>query len=93
MTWCVLTNKWILVKQTNNPYRIQKIQFTEFKRLNKLKSPNEDASVPLRREKKAIISREGERDLGGKVDGMEGQWGAVRGKPDLVLGMRKGPKP
>jgi hypothetical protein len=31
--WYVLTNKWILEKK---PYRIPKIQSTEFKRLNKL---------------------------------------------------------
>ena len=29
--------------------------------------PNEDTSVPLGREKKAIISGEGGKDLGGKV--------------------------
>jgi hypothetical protein len=45
----------------------------ELKKLNKLKCPSGDASVPLGREKKAIISTEGERDLGGKVEG--GNWG------------------
>ena len=50
------------------------------KRSNKLKCPSEDTSVPLGREKKAITSGEGERDLGGKVDG-EGKWmGRVSGK-------------
>ena len=49
-------------------YRIPKIQSTEFKRLNKLKCPSEDTSVPLGREKEAITSGEGERELGGKVD-------------------------
>jgi hypothetical protein len=40
-------------------------------------------SIPLRREKKAITTGEGDRDLGGgKVD-------RVGGKPDLVLGERK----
>ena len=65
-------------KQTNKQtktYRIQKIQSTEFKRLNKLKCPSEEASVPLGREKKAIISGEGGKDLGGKVNGV----GAYRG--------------
>jgi hypothetical protein len=46
------------------------IQSTEFKRLNKLKCPSEDALVPLGREKKSITNREGGRDLGGKVDGV-----------------------
>ena len=54
-------------------YRIHKIQSTELKKVNKLKCPSEDASVPLGREKKVITSREGGRDLGGKVDG--GWWG------------------
>ena len=68
-------------------YRISKIQSTEFKKLNKLKCPSEDASVPLGREKKAITHGERGRDLGGKVDGVR------RGEPDLVLGERKGLKP
>jgi hypothetical protein len=56
-------------KQTNNPpYRISKIQSTELKKLNKLKCPREDASVPHGREKKAITSGEG-----GRV--WEGRWG------------------
>jgi hypothetical protein len=65
----------ILAKNQNQPnkktlsYRIHKIQSTEFKRLNKLKCPSEDASVSLGREKKEITSGEGGRDLGGKVDG------------------------
>jgi hypothetical protein len=45
-------------------YRIPKIQSTELKKVNKLKCRSEDASVPLGREKKAITSGEGERDLG-----------------------------
>ena len=58
------------------------------KRLNKLKDPSENASVPLGREKKAIISEEGGRALRGKADG-----GTVgRSDPDLVLGERKGLK-
>ena len=32
-------------------------------KVNKLKSPNKDASVPLGREKKAITKKEGGRDL------------------------------
>jgi hypothetical protein len=77
--WYVLTNRWILAKRTKqtnkHPYRIHKIQSTEFKRLNKLKCPSEDASVPLGREKKAITSRERERNLARKVVGWGWQWG------------------
>jgi hypothetical protein len=62
----VLTNKWIL---TTKKYRIPKIQSTELNMFSKVKCPSEDASVPLGREKKAITSWEGGRDLGGKVDG------------------------
>ena len=63
-------------RKEKSPYRINKIQSTESKRLNKLKCPSEDASVPLGREKKAITSREGGgRDLGRKVNGVRGQWG------------------
>ena len=59
-------------------YLIPKIQSTELKKFNKLKCPGEDASVPLGREKKAITSGEGGRDLGRKVDG---SW---RGEGDLI---------
>ena len=59
-TTTIKTNK-------QKPYRISKIQSTELKKVNKLKCPSEDASVPLGREKKAITSGEGGRDLGGKV--------------------------
>mgnify|MGYP007107459760 CR=1 FL=1 len=55
-------------------YRISKIQSTELKKVNKLKGPSEDARAPLGREKKAITSGEGGRDLGEKVDGVGGQW-------------------
>jgi hypothetical protein len=51
------------------------MQSTEFKRLNRLKCQREDISVPLGREKKAITSEEGGRDLGGKVDGVWMLWG------------------
>jgi hypothetical protein len=37
-------------------YKIPKIQFTELKKVNKLKGPSEDSSVPIRRKKKAITS-------------------------------------
>ena len=82
---------WILAKKKKKKYRIPKIQSTELKKLNKLKCPSEDASVPLGREKKAITSGEGGRDLGGKVDGGERDGGG--GEPDLVLGEGKGLKP
>jgi hypothetical protein len=49
-------------------YRIPKIESTELNKVNKLKSPSEEASVPPEREKKAITSGEGGRDLGRKVD-------------------------
>jgi hypothetical protein len=51
------------------------IQSTEFKKLNKLKCPSEDTSVLLGKEKKAISSGEGGRNLGEKVDRVGGQWG------------------
>jgi hypothetical protein len=69
------------------PYKISKIQSTELTKLNKLKCPSEDASVPLGREKKAITNGEGGREGGtweGKWIGWETVWG--RGEPDLVLG-------
>ena len=37
-----------------------KVQSTELKKLNKLKCPSEDASVPLGRGKKAITSGKGQ---------------------------------
>jgi hypothetical protein len=41
-------------------YRITKIQSTELKQFNKMKGPNEGASVPLGKKKKAItMGREG----------------------------------
>ena len=45
------------------------MQSTELLKLNKLKCPSEDTSVPLGRNNKAITSGEAGRDLGGKVDG------------------------
>ena len=61
---------------TNNcKLRIPKIQSTEIKKVNKLKCPSEDASVPLGREKKAITSREAGRALGGNCAGGGGNGG------------------
>jgi hypothetical protein len=54
---------------------IPKINITELKMLNKLKGPTEDTSVPFVREKKAITSGEGGKDLGGKVDWVGEEWG------------------
>ena len=66
----VFINKWILAKKRKRKStEYPKIQSTELKKVNKLKGPSEDTSVPLGREKKAITSEEGWRDLGGKVDG------------------------
>jgi hypothetical protein len=66
-------------KKKNNKYRIPKIQSTELKKVNKLKCFSKDASVPLGREKKAIISGVGGRDLGEKVDRWEGNGAGERG--------------
>jgi hypothetical protein len=86
-TWYVFTNKWILAPPPK--YRIPKIQSIELNKVNKLKCPSEDATVPLGREKKANTSGEGGRDLGGNVAGGSGG----RKVPDLVLGEGKGLKP
>jgi hypothetical protein len=48
-------------------YRTPKIQSTKLKKVNKLKYPSEDPSVPLGREKKTIRSGERRRDLIWKV--------------------------
>ena len=76
------------ISQKTKKYRIPKIEFTELKKFNKLKCPNEDASVPLRREKKAIISGEGGRERPRRESGQGGGVRA-RGEPDLVLGEKK----
>jgi hypothetical protein len=68
-------------------YRIPKIQPTELKKINELKCPSEDTSVPLGREKKATTSEEEGRELERKVDRGRG------GKADVVLGEGKGLKP
>jgi hypothetical protein len=47
-------------------YRI----FTELKKVNKMKCPSEDASVPLGRERRAFTTGERGRDLGEKVGGV-----------------------
>jgi hypothetical protein len=46
----------------------------ELKKLNKLKCPSGDASVPLGREKKAITIGDQRGDLEGKRDGVGGWW-------------------
>ena len=75
----ILAKKQIKTKQTRQKtYRIPKIQSTELKKLNKLKCLSEDTSVPLGREKKAITSGEGGRDLGEKVHGVGGESGGER---------------
>ena len=50
----ILTNMWILAR--------------ELKNVNKLKYPNKDDSFPLGKEKKAITSGDGGRNLRGKRD-------------------------
>jgi hypothetical protein len=56
-----------------------------------MKCPNEDASVPLRREKKAITSGVGVKDLRGKVD-RKGGW-VERGYYNMLLSEEKGLMP
>jgi len=66
------------ISQTKK-YRTPKVQVTELKKVNKLKCPSEDASVPLGREKKTItrgVGREGPEE--GRVEG--------RGEHDQPLG-------
>ena len=60
-------------KQRTKTYIIPKIESTELIKVNKLKCSSEDTSVPLGREKKAIPSGEGGRNLGGKVNRMGGE--------------------
>ena len=47
-------------------HKILKKQSTELKKVNKLKCPSEDTSVPLEREKKEITNGEGEREGPGR---------------------------
>jgi hypothetical protein len=63
-------------------YRIAKTESTELKKLNKLKCPSEDASVPL-----------GERRKHSQVGRVGRTWGRLWGEGNLVLGERKGLKP
>jgi hypothetical protein len=77
-------------------YRIPKIQFKELKKVNKLKCPSEDTSVPLGLsptwEGEASNHKWGWREGPGRVsEGGEGV--GVRGEPDLLLGEGKGLKP
>jgi hypothetical protein len=51
-------------KKKKKKYRIPRIQSTEFKKVNKLKGPNEDTSIPLGREKKAITEGWGQKEGG-----------------------------
>jgi hypothetical protein len=57
-----LTHKWVDISQTKttttNKTRIPKIKSTVPKKVNKLKHPREDASVPLGREKKVTTREE-----------------------------------
>jgi hypothetical protein len=56
----VFINKWILAKKRKRKStEYPKIQSTELKKVNKLKGPSEDSSVPLGREKKATGREEG----------------------------------
>jgi hypothetical protein len=63
--WYIFTNKLILAKE----YRTPRTQSLELKNVNNLKGPSEDASIPLGREKKAIIGSRGKKGLGGKWNG------------------------
>ena len=55
--WSVYTSKWILAKN----YRIPRIQSTKLKKVFKLKGPSDDASIPLGREKKTIMTGRGRK--------------------------------
>jgi len=57
--WYRLTNKCILTKNIKK-YGTPRLQFTELKKFNKLKRPDEDASLSLGREKNEITGRSGE---------------------------------
>ena len=58
---------------------------TELRKVNKLKCPCEDSSVPLGREKKELTSGEGRRDLERKV-AKAGEWDGGRQQPDMIFG-------
>jgi hypothetical protein len=56
----VLSAKWILAKN----YSIPMIQLIDCVKLNKKEGPSEDASIPLRREKKRIMGGKGKEGSG-----------------------------
>jgi hypothetical protein len=64
--------KWILTKK----YRILRIQSTELKKVNKPKGPSENTSIPLGREKKAIMVGRG-RERSGWKRGQGGEKGDI----------------
>jgi hypothetical protein len=67
------------------------MQSTELKKLNKLKCPREDTSIPIWIKKNQLqVGREG-GTWEGKWMGWGESWG--RGKPDLLLGEGNGLKP
>jgi hypothetical protein len=82
------------INPTHTSKKVQNTQDTVLRtqKGQQLKCSSEDASVPLRREKKAVTSGERGRNLREKVDG---RWGSCegRGEPDLVLSEGKGLKP
>ena len=77
----------IIMNTHNTVHRTQKTQQAEV-----LKKRCLSASVPIGREKKAITSGKGARDLGEKVDGVGGNQ-RRRGESELILGEGKGLKP
>jgi hypothetical protein len=58
--WYVLTNKWILAKKVQNT--LDTILRTQ--EVNKLRGPSEDDSIPLGREKEAIMGGKGREGPG-----------------------------
>jgi hypothetical protein len=62
-------------------YKISKIQSTEHNKVNKLKCPSEDTSVPLGVRGEKNQSQRGARDGPRRERGL----GDERGEPDLVL--------
>jgi hypothetical protein len=51
-------------------YKIPSTQPTELRKVNKLKDPSKDASIPLRK-KKAVMGAKGGRDQGKRGQGRE----------------------
>ena len=64
--WYVLTNKWTLARKKCTEYPRYSPQNSK---VNRLKGPSEDTSIPLGREKKATTRGKEGRELGGKEDG------------------------